>query len=176
MKRAREASLNTKRLDVGGKRGQTSESTRAGSGGETEKETERNPQWNEKEERRGGRKRKTARGCTVASVHAPGAFHNPEYCSRIHIYATSPGDNSAIMRRGRARPTSPSRVSLQPPFVRCSYVPLVRMYVRTGLWLPVSRSLFLCTDALEIVSNHADGRARPTDSLPSWFIQRCREK
>lgn len=36
------------------------------------------------------------------------AFRNPEYhCCRcrIHIYAASPGDNSAIMRRARARPS-----------------------------------------------------------------------
>lgn len=40
-------------------------------------------------------------------MHAPvRAFRNPEYRRRcrIHIYAASLGDNSAIMRRARARP------------------------------------------------------------------------
>ncbi|KAI4496611.1 hypothetical protein M0804_000421 [Polistes exclamans] len=37
--------------------------------------------------------------------HAHGTFRNPEYSSSIHIYAASPSDNSAIMRRHRARST-----------------------------------------------------------------------
>lgn len=76
-------------------------------------------------------------------MHAPGAFHNPEYCSRIHIYATSPGDNSAIMRRGRARvqlelPSSPPFPTNSPP---CDFHSIP------------STPIFLCLDALEIVPN-----------------------
>lgn len=43
-------------------------------------------------------------GAKASEVHAPvRAFRNPEYRRRrIHIYAASPGDNSAIMRRARA--------------------------------------------------------------------------
>lgn len=100
------------------------------------------------EGRRRNRTRERREGCTVAPVHAPGAFHNPEYCSRIHIYATSPGDNSAIMRRGRARvqlelPSSRH----QPPFFPTNSPPC-------DFHMPSPPSpIFLCPDALEIVPN-----------------------
>lgn len=115
---------DTKRWDVGGKRGQE----KGYLSGKKERVAER----------------------TVAPVHAPGAFHNPEYCSRIHIYATSPGDNSAIMRRGRARPT-------WPPFRRPPRAD--RSLYAT---LTLSRDLSLLRRAWNC-SSRADRRGGPVD-------------
>lgn len=120
------------------------------------------------EGRRRNRTRERREGCTVAPVHAPGAFHNPEYCSRIHIYATSPGDNSAIMRRGRARvqlelPSSRH----QPPFLPTNSPPC-----DFHMPSPPSPDLSLPRRAW----NCSESRTPGLLFLPSWFIQRCNGK
>lgn len=108
--------------------------------------------------REGGERRRWTerrrKGCTVAPVHAPGAFHNPEYCSRIHIYATSPGDNSAIMRRGRARVQlgSPPRATNPPCDFHSIPLPFLHLSSPPRAW------------------NCSESRTS------SWFIQRCNGK
>lgn len=77
-------------------------------------------------------------------MHAPvRAFRNPEYRRRcrIHIYAASLGDNSAIMRRARARPGR--HTALVPLFLSLYLFAYLSVSLSLSLFVPLFPTLLL---------------------------------